>query len=268
MCRSDSAGANGEGSHPELERWYHVETLSQLRYLWRLVEKQSAAGARRILTLVFSDVLFSCASPGRAQTSTGKRRRHHWGWIADNVHPTVLIEQNAIRLFASKLMHVAKIRRDAVESDACVLQQDARCLGIATGSVDLVVTSPPYISVIDYTRSNRLLYLWMNWPFDWDRQDEIGARFKRSRQLAADEYLADMRACWTELNRVMRPGAYCALVMGESRKFSGTTIRTIEELTLSMPTVWGPVSRNPSRRRVSERAARETIEYMWVLRKP
>ena len=35
----------------------------------------------------FSDLLFACASTAGSLTSTGKIRRHHWGWVADNVRP-------------------------------------------------------------------------------------------------------------------------------------------------------------------------------------
>src|SRR5262249_25512334 len=114
------------------------------------------------------------------------------------------------------------------------------------------------------SRANRLLYLWMGWPLDRERDQEIGARFKRQRLRVVDEYLDDMNLCWREFHRVLRPGAYCAIVLGESRRFPGTTERTLDDLERLMPRIWGPTIRNPSRRRVSDRGANEAIETLHV----
>ncbi len=149
-----------------------------------------------------------------------------------------------------------------------VLQADARRLPLPDNEVDLIVTSPPYVSVIDYVRAQRLLYLWMNWPFDAERADEIGARYKRRRQDAAIAYLSQMRDCWTELARVLRPGGRLAVVLGESRAFPEISRRTMEDATALMPLVWGPVLRRGSRRRVSDRMGRESEEILFVAEKP
>jgi hypothetical protein len=60
QCRSVEVGRNGEGSDQILTQWYSPDTLSQLRYLWRLVESLPL-DTRRVLTAVFSDELV-CSS--------------------------------------------------------------------------------------------------------------------------------------------------------------------------------------------------------------
>ncbi len=263
-CYSNSTGINGEGSDPTLARWFAPGTLSQLRFLWQQIERQPNPEARRIFTLVFSDVLFACASPGNAVTSTGKRRRHHWGWVADNVYPREAIEHDAIELFEMRLASLPEANLSEYRGGCLVVQQDARELAVSAGCVDLIVTSPPYVSVIDYARANRLLYAWMNWRLADERNSEIGARYKRRRLHAVDEYIKDMQACWGEMYRVLRPGGYCAIIIGESRAFAGTVERTINDLSQLMHQVWGPVTRIPSRRRVSDRAAHQAVEYLYV----
>jgi hypothetical protein len=266
-CRSDAPGKRGEGSDPGLARWFTPVTLAQLRYLWSLIELQQDTVVRRILTLIFSDVLFACASPGRAVTVAGTRRRHHWGWVADNVRPKVLVEHNACRLFEARLANIPERSPANNMTEVLVMQQDARRLALPSDSVDLIVTSPPYIGVIDYTLANRLLYAWMGWPLGQDRSDEIGARFKRRRRELVAEYLEEMRTCWHELARVLRKGAYCAIVIGESRRYPGIVDQTLGELEKLMPKVWGPVKRIPSRRRVSDRDAQAAFEFLCVFQK-
>jgi hypothetical protein len=266
-CHSALFGTRGEGSDPSLAHWFAPGTLSQLRFLWQQIEKQSCWSVRRILTLLFSDVLFACASPGKAVTSTGKRRRHHWGWVADNVYPINSVEYDAIGFFETRVATLPEVALSAKHGSGLVIQQDARRLAVSSDSVDLIVTSPPYVSVIDYARANRLLYAWMNWPLEADRSSEIGARYKRRRQSAVSEYIEDMRTCWEEMHRVLRPEGYCAVVIGESRRFAGTVDRTIDDLSRLMRLVWGPISRTSTRRRVSDREAKQAVEYLYVFRK-
>ncbi len=266
QCRSELPGSHGEGGNPILASWYAPGTLAQLRYLWRLVESEPAP-ARQVLTAVFSDVLFDCASTGGARTRTGKLRRHHWGWIADNVLPTTLVEHNAVALFCERLASVSDGEHGFASSSALLMQQDARHLALANDTVDLVVTSPPYVGVIDYTHANRLLYAWMGWSMALERQDEIGARFRRNRRNAVAEYRADMRLARDEIRRVLRPGAYCAIVIGASRRFPDAVEDVVADFAEVMPLAWGPKPRLSSRRRVSDRAAQEAVEFVCAFRK-
>jgi hypothetical protein len=267
-CETDRPGRNGEGADPSLEIWYAPPTLRQLRYLWHLIEEWSESD-RDILEMLFSDLLFACASTAGSRTSSGGLRRHHWGWVADNVKPKVPVEHDAIEGFRMRLLAApeAPIRADHPPQ---ILQDDARNLSLSDESVDLIVTSPPYIGVIDYVLANRMMYLWMGWPLDADRSQEIGARFKRKRTKArmTAEYFSEMAASWREFRRVLRPGAHCAVIIGESRAFPGTYEQALASLEEQLPKVWGPVPRTPSRRRVSDRQASEAREVLAVYRKP
>ena len=267
ICRSEECGARGEGSSPILSEWYSPETLSQLRYIWSVIEECESA-TRKILTLLFSDLLFKCASTKGARTSTGKLRRHHWGWIADNVCPKRPENHDALSIFRTQVMGLRGVEKlPADDCGAAIIRQDARALALNDESADLIVTSPPYLGVIDYTRANRLLYAWMGWAFDEERAEEIGARYKRQRLHCTDEYLWEMSASWGELYRVLRHGGHMAIIIGSSRKFSGIVRRTIADLERYVDLIWGPVSRQPSRRRLSDRTATAPLEYIYVFRK-
>jgi DNA methylase len=267
QCRSERFGSNGEGADPVLVDWYAPDTLAQLRYLWSLVEAYKPQ-ARKVLTAVFSDVLFNCASTGGSVTRTGKTRRHHWGWVADNVLPRSLVEHNAIELFRDRIAGLDEFPVNPLASSTLIIEQDARQIALQDSSVDLVVTSPPYIGMIDYISANRLLYYWMGWSMDHERQREIGARFRRHRHNVVGEYLIDMCAVRQEIQRVLRSKSFCAIVLGESKRFPGTVDRVLADFGQCIPLVWGPVARHPTRRRVSDRAARDAVELVCVFRKP
>jgi hypothetical protein len=129
------------------------------------------------------------------------------------------------------------------------------------------VTSPPYVGVIDYARANRLAYLWRNWNLDEERKEETGARYKRGRKSLKESYLDEMRICWKEVARVLKPGGFCAVVIGESRAFPGTVEPTLADMSCLLSPAWGVKERRPSRRRVSDRSASDAVEYLMVWRK-
>jgi hypothetical protein len=270
VLRSDAVGRNDEGTHPELRHWFAVDTLSQLRYLWKLVETSSSCDVRNLLTTLFSDVLYTCASVRGSVTRSGGRRRHHWGWIADNVKPKKPVPHNAIKLFRERVYHaciVLEIESTVARERIHIERQDARFLQVPPSSVDLVVTSPPYLAVIDYALANRMTYLWMGWAIEEDRNSEIGARYRRRKGQAYDEYLNAMSVSAQQITRCLRDGAYCAIIIGASRKFPGAAKAILDIFAEQLNTIWGPKCRNPSRRRVSSREGTSPVEWLCVFQK-
>jgi hypothetical protein len=222
-----------------------------------------------VLRVIFSDTLFAAAAERNAVTRSGGSRRHHWGWIADNVRPRFLTPHDAIAIFLDRAERAAyaclKSRRFDGARHA-VIQGDARFLPLADDSVDAIVTSPPYLGMIDYTRANRLSYMWFGWNFKRDMNGEIGARFRRSHRNAEVEYLAVMQATASELSRVLKRGRHCAIVIGSSRKFPSAVPSTIALFEHHMLRVWGPTKRRPTRRRVAERRGTDAAEFVVVFR--
>ncbi len=266
--RAARRARNYEGTDPELARWVHEETLSELAYLWNLVEDSDPA-AHDVLEMLFSDLLFAVASTAGAQTQSGGRRRHHWGWVADNVRPTRPVYHDAIRLFAKRIekARVAAMATHLGKSRFTLRLEDARAGRQDVASVDAVVTSPPYVGMIDYARASRLTYLWMNWSLELDHNNEIGARSRRKGRNALDDYLIAMDVCLRSISASLRPGGYAAFVVGASRGFPTATTRFTELAQQHLTLVWGPRSRRPSRTRVAERLARASEEWICVLRK-
>ena len=264
------AGRPVNGRRSPLVSWFHPSTLAQLELLWGLIERIQDPLIRDIGELVFSDTLFDCASTGGIKTGGGKRRRHHWGWVADNVIPKNPAVHDAVGMFRDRLDKTVSVIDNLPSSplsQASVFRCDARSLALGDESVDLVVTSPPYLGMIDYTLSNRLTYLWFDWPLEAEKYHEIGARFRRRRGNIVAEYLTDMRASLQEMHRCLRAGSYCAIVIGSSRRYSDVVDQLIKEASSFFSVVWGPVARIPTRRRLSDRRGTEPKEYVCVFQK-
>ena len=77
---------------------------------------------------------------------------------------------------------------------------------IAPGTVDLVVTSPPFLNVVDYAADN-----WLRcWFLGFD-----AASVKLSIHRRPPDWRAAMTRVFTELHRVLRPGGHIAFEVGE-----------------------------------------------------
>ena len=120
---------------------------------------------------------------------------------------------------------------------------DARDLPIEDGSVDVVITSPPYLNAIDYIRGHKFSLIWMGYSLEKLRSvraTNVGTEIS-SEQEARDpaterilgmmcppsglskrhagmlrRYVRDMRAVLSEAKRVLRSGGKAVLVIGNS----------------------------------------------------
>ena len=104
---------------------------------------------------------------------------------------------------------------------AMLLTGDARTTPeIHTDSVQLTVTSPPFLDIVQYREDN-----WLRCWFNGLDSDAIGRQITMARTLG--EWTAVMGVVFAELYRVTRSGGYVAFEVGEVRK---KTIRLDEHV--------------------------------------
>ncbi|WP_186237559.1 DNA methyltransferase [Burkholderia gladioli] len=98
--------------------------------------------------------------------------------------------------------------------------------GLPDGSVDLIVTSPPYGNAMDYHLYHRFRLLWLGHdPIAFGKL-EIGSHLKHQRESSGfDTYHDDMVAALEGMSRVLKKGRYAVLVIGDS-VYGGTTYDT------------------------------------------
>jgi len=103
---------------------------------------------------------------------------------------------------------------------------DARKTPLADGSVNLVVTSPPYINVFNYHQQYRAAVEALNWHLLRIAQSEIGSNRKHrgNRFLTVIQYCLDMAQTFHELARVCRPEARLIFIVGRESTVRGTPI--------------------------------------------
>lgn len=131
-----------------------------------------------------------------------------------------------------------------IPGEACATR-----LGLPAASVDLAVTSPPYLDSVDYPYNMMLEYFWLGpllgvpdrRAFNGLRRRPIGAKkpaecadlppalaglvdleaMPPARRAAATTYFALMERHFCEMARVLKPGARYVFVVGNSQTTSG-----------------------------------------------
>lgn len=121
-----------------------------------------------------------------------------------------------VKAMQNELKKMSKIVKNIPE--VRVICGDARKLEVETNSVDLIVTSPPYVNALDYYRVHMYNMLWLGMDFDLFKKHEIGAHshFINNRFRLLSEYLGDMLRSMIEMNRVLRKDKLCVIVVGNS----------------------------------------------------
>lgn len=145
------------------------------------------------------------------------------------------------------------------------MQCDATSLNLPPGSVDAVITSPPYMNALSYGRDNRLR-LWFLGVNDYGSYDRISPRNpKEFRQL--------MGKCLMVFQRALRFNGTCVLVLGDvsvPRHTVSTAQLAVELATKEMGGYYCEEIVDdvvPDIRRARREGARVKREWIVVLRK-
>jgi DNA modification methylase len=178
-------------------------------------------------------------------------------------------ERAPIKPFASFLKSVDRVLENCISKNdknrgpaPRIRVGDARKLKIANETVDLVITSPPYLNAIDYLRCSKFSLVWMGSTIEELRNIRSGAigtevgdyvsldrglssklirslrlnhRLSRRDKAVLSQFITDMYRAINEVSRVLVPGGRAIYVIGENT-ISGTCIqnakiiRTLAEL--------------------------------------
>lgn len=132
-------------------------------------------------------------------------------------YPARLFIQKTEEL-AARLAEVAPALASA--PPAVVEEGDARVLrGVAEGSVDLVVTSPPYAGVYDYLAHHEDRLRWLRLSSARFEEAEIGSRRRMNKLGAAqgrERWQVEFGAALAATARALRPGGRAVLLLADS----------------------------------------------------
>jgi hypothetical protein len=209
---------------PELSMFYHPDTESEIVALRNYLREQRQTGQEDLLDrwirMVATNRLtghspgfFSVYTlpPNQAVTREAQIKINQKLHQRPEYRNTKKIILRKSRSLISNLSPEDKARLKEMADAALFLCRDARSTPeIADASVDLVVTSPPFLDVVQYAQDN-----WLRCWFNGIDVDQITSQITVCKTL--EDWRSIMRSVFIELNRITRPGGWVAFEVGEVR---------------------------------------------------
>lgn len=174
---------------PQLDKWFNPQVARDLGAIRVAIrELRGSPSISNLLWVAFSSLIVARTSVANARDLV--HSRHHYRlWTTDpgtrSRYLKKLVEcERRISAYYNVLQQSGH-----VDVDITVDASDARSLPMSDGSVDLVFTSPPYCSALDYTRAHMFAVAWMPEVLDTD---------ERRYRLLGRDYVGTERAALAE----------------------------------------------------------------------
>jgi len=229
-----------------LRYWFDDYARRQLTALARAIRRVRDQGERDALWCAFSRLIITKQSGASLAMDLSHSRPHKTFRLA----PTKPFAKfsDAVKTVVANVPHKGS---GPIGPSTTTTWGDARDMTVKSGSIDLVLTSPPYLNAIDYMRCSKFSLVWMGYSLTEIsrlRSTSVGSEVSLSpeeseekivevvkelklspalsgRNLAIfSRYIKDMDAAVREVARVLAPGGRAIYVVGNS-SVRGTFVR-------------------------------------------
>lgn len=191
--------------YENIEYWFAPKALEELGIIKAIIENLPQK-SRTLALAVFSSIIVRVSN----QDSDTRYARI----------PKLYKSGDAFKWFKSKLLDALSRLRNIYSlprAESKVFCQDSKNLSmIQDNTVDLIVTSPPYINAYDYHKYHRHRIHWIDGNPYSARDSEIGKHDTFTRPNATPEkYFIDMRICFNEWSRILKTHGRVLIVIGD-----------------------------------------------------
>lgn len=212
-----------------LRNWFAPHVRRELEFLAAAIDDayESDAQVGTILKVILSSLLYK-VSRRASDTDPSKVERN----IARGAATRLFSER--MRLLQAGLDELAQAAKAPLPT---IHRADARELAsiVEHGTIDAVITSPPYMGTYDYRAQHELRLVFLGLPIDDFDSREMGAR--RHFQVGEGGGGAKARAAWQAslgavldgIGKVLRPEGQAVIMIGDSVA-AGRAVRADEDI--------------------------------------
>ena len=195
---------------PNIDKWFSSTARGELALIRSRIERIEREKARDIALLALSRIVLAASFQDSETRYTSK--------------PRDIPQGETLKRFLGAL---DRIIRNVVRTQAVLrygvcnfTTADARKLGhgiCGPETIDLIVTSPPYGNATDYHLYHRFRLMWLGYNPRELAKIEIGSHLRHQKEASGfDEYLAEMQQSLSGMHRLLKPGRYAVLIVGDA----------------------------------------------------
>ena len=238
-----------------IDYWFTEKTRDEMGKILTVILDETDQAVQSFLLVAFSHVLKTCSIWSQASTKPTRdlKKRPTLPYDAIKRHLTKMLKGNA-HFYAVVPSHV----RDQLDSYLKVQVGSAETQSVPDDSVDLIVSSSPYVTSYEYADLHQLSTIWLDLADDLKeyRKQFIGTSYKHyddkplRSQIASDivcqmvpesrkkakeieAFFIDMQEVFNENFRILKPGGRCCYVIGNTR-LKGVDILNAEAFAESL----------------------------------
>ena len=231
-----------------IDFWFAQKQRNQLRCLAKVLADRRKGSVTAVLRLAMSRLIITKERGASLARDVSHSRPHRVA--TDNDFDVFRQYPNAVQMVLRRIGKPGPVRAEASLGDARNLTT------LQDRSIDLIVTSPPYLNAIDYMRGHRLALVWLGYQVPslrYVRSSSVGAerapdngaellpdiqerlqltRLDPRHRRIVERYASDLGAITREMRRVLKPGSNAVVVIADSR-LQGVRVRNADILELS-----------------------------------
>src|SRR5579884_2382206 len=138
---------------PRRDYWFLPEVSAKLALIKSAIAEAAVPPAyRRFFYVAFSSLILARTSVANARDVV--HSRHHYRRHEVTPDVAAIFRQRLLRMASQMQAFTERLAPLGQAHPAQVIEHDARHLPLPTGTLDLVLTSPPYCNALDYTRAH------------------------------------------------------------------------------------------------------------------
>ncbi len=222
-----------------IKYWFSDAATDDLGRLLRLIDQEDDRAIRDFFLVAFSHILKTCSI-----------------WLQGSTKPTRDLTKKPVKPFDALRRHLRKMQRgnaafynvvpaktrEHLKDYLQIKIGDARAQSTRAASVDLIVSSSPYVTSYEYADLHQLSTIWLDFADDLReyRKEFIGTSYKSSdnskprSQIARDiihkmseasdkmareveAFFVDMQEVFDESYRILKRGGRCCYVIGNTQ---------------------------------------------------
>lgn len=238
-----------------IDYWFTEAVRDELGKILALIRCEDDSAVRSFLLVAFSHVLKTCSIWSQSSTKPTRdlKKRPTLPYNAIRRHLTKMLRGNAD--FYNVVPSEVKDNSDDYLS---IKAGSAEVQPVSTNSVDLIVSSSPYVTSYEYADLHQLSTLWLDLTDDLQKYkrgfigtsykeyenrsplgriasgivDEMASKGKRKAK-EIEAFFIDMQEVFNESFRILKPGGRCCYVIGNT-KLKGVDILNAEAFAESL----------------------------------